>query len=689
MSSKPSRNRAIAPRTPKRSTKALPPPTPSEAAFEAAFAALTGTAVEVARANVADTELDSFVERAFAKSAEYARDRYASIGGATTFHSKVAGVSFEGRQDVIGGLHAGAELELKREPENEFDSNAIGVYYGRLKLGFIKKAIAAHIAPLIDGGERYRAQIASLTGGDEKHRGVNIFVERDVSAVLAKRERTHEFARAQWDSSTSSEQTSDRIRAALIGDAQPHEAQRAVLERMGRGKNTLALLGTGRGKSFCFQFIAAMRALAGHGKTLVVYPLRALANDQYEGLTRKLDPLGLRVYRANGAIGSEEREELFAALRDGAWDVVLATPEFLEFHRDAFGGASAPQLLVVDEAHHLFESRHRPAYAHFPETVARLGNPQVLALTATADEAFRKIVEDLEITAWVIDPTVRENLSVVDARNTADKDQYLADLFTSIGKGTLRQAQGQKGIIYTNSRSGASNVAQALRKKLGNEVMFYHAGMPTNDRHDVERYFREGALRVVVATSAFGEGIDLPDIRNVVLYHLNFDFAEFNQQAGRAGRDGAPAAVHLLYGDKDRGLNEYLIDIDAPTLPTLRAIYRGLRNLARNDIIRSSYPDLAATLDLDKVRDRTIGAALRIFEDSGLVEIGEDDDGRYVRLLEVTGKVDMEQNERFAEGQATRESFDSFAKMALTAPAQTLERIINRPIYPSRVELVR
>ncbi|HTU82791.1 MAG TPA: hypothetical protein VMF61_11715, partial [Candidatus Acidoferrales bacterium] len=167
----------------------------------------------------------------------------------------------------------------------------------------------------------------------------------------------------------------------------------------------------------------------------------------------------------------------------------------------------------------------------------------------------------------------------------------------------------------------------------------------------------------------------------------NFDFAEFNQQAGRAGRDGAPAAIHLLYGESDRGLNEYLIDVDSPTIATLRAVYRGMKAIARNGMVRGGNADIAGTLDLDRVLDRTIAAALRIFTDSGLVDVGEDDEGRYVAFRSVGGKVDMERNERYAEGQAIRESFRDFADMALTAPAETLERIVNRPIYPSRVEL--
>jgi single-stranded-DNA-specific exonuclease len=651
---------------------ALPRPTPSEAAFERAFAALDESAPrEEAKVN----ESDAFVERVFSSSESYLRDPYSTIGDATVFNSKLVGVSFEGRQDVISGLKIGLDLDLVREPGNEHDLNAIAVRYGNLQLGYIRRGIAAHLAPRIDAGARYRARISSLTGGGDRHRGVNIVVERDGAAAAVPR-RTG--ARADWDASVGD--AAERVRHALIGDARPHDAQLAVLERLDRGLNTLAVFGTGRGKSFCFQFTAAMRSLAGAAKTLVIYPLRALANDQYEAMMRRLDPLGLRVFRANGSIPADEREDLFEALREGAWDLILATPEFLEFHRSAFSGASEPSFVVVDEAHHVYDSTHRPAYAHLGATIASLGQAQILALTATAgDEAFKRIVSELRIEAWTIDPTVRDNLSVVDAREIKDKTGYLRELF----------AGGEKGIVYCNSRSEATKVAQDLRKELGNTVMFYHAGMPSAERHETERLFREGVLRVVVATSAFGEGVDLPDVRHVALYHLNFDFTEFNQQAGRAGRDGALAQIHLLYGDADRRLNEFLIDLDAPTLPVLRAIYRGLRGLTRDGLLRGGNADLAGILDLDKVRDRTIGAALRIFSDSELIDVGEDDEGRYVRFLPVDGKVDMERNERFAEGEATRESFKEFCELALRSSAKALELIINRPIYPSRVDLRR
>ena len=140
--------------------KNLPAPTASEAAFEA----LLRSFEEPSTASV-PSAADAFVERVFAKGDEYLHDTYATIADAARFHTKLAGVSFEGRQDVIAGLQAGAPLELRRQADNPHDSNAIAVHYGQLQLGFFNKRLAAHIAPLMDAGARYGARVASLTGG--------------------------------------------------------------------------------------------------------------------------------------------------------------------------------------------------------------------------------------------------------------------------------------------------------------------------------------------------------------------------------------------------------------------------------------------------------------------------------------------------------------------------------------------
>jgi len=408
--------------------------------------------------------------------------------------------------------------------------------------------------------------------------------------------------------------------------------------------------------------------------------LRALANDQPAALARRLAGFGLRIHRANGAIDGDERAALETALEDGSWDIILATPEFATYHRDVFArSCNHPGLVVVDEAHHVFESRHRAAYGSLGELVASLGTPQVLALTATAnEESFREIRRALRIESWVIDPTIRENLHVVDARNTKDKFAYLRDALEGDGK----------AIVYCNSRQEATKLAAKLRAGFGPSVAFYHAGVPTAQRAEVENYFRDGKIRLVVATSAFGEGIDLPDVRDVVLYHLNFNFTEFNQQAGRAGRDGVEARIHLLYGDADRKINDFIIARGAPSLALLRELYRGMRGLASDDLLRMTHEDIARTLDLDMADGSTVSAAVRIFVEGGIVETGTDDDGRFVRFVDVPGKIDLTQTTRFAEGEAERENFDRFCELALGADAQSLEQIINRPIYPDRVALL-
>jgi single-stranded-DNA-specific exonuclease len=663
--------------------KKLPPPTPSEAAFERLLAEDSHVSTHVSTPDVTltlrqaqgdkskgePTGADAFLDGLYARSREYLdRDPYATIGEASGFNTKVVGVTFEGRQDVVGGVREGAALELRRDPGNVYDPNAIGVWFGALQLGFLRREIALRVAPNIDGGERYTAEVTAVTGGGTRSVGINVYVTRERDAV--RRPAADRGAVRRED-----------VLHALIGERPLREAQRAVLERLDAGRNTLAVLGTGRGKSLCFQYPAAVRALESGQKTVVLYPLRALANDQYEALIRRLEPLGIRIHRANGAIEAGERAALNDALESGDWDVICATPEFVQYHLDRFrGDASRPSLIVVDEAHHLSESTHRPAYQRVGESIAALGNPQVLALTATAgEEAFARIRAALRIDAWVIDPTVRDNLHVVDARGTTNKLAYIERVVRD----------GAKAIVYCNSRLEATRTAEKLHGLAGAGIAFYHAGVASAERAQVERYFREGAIRVVVATSAFGEGIDLPDVRHVFLYHLNFDFTEFNQQAGRAGRDGADASIHLLFGEKDRHINDFIIERAAPTLETLRRLYAAMKRLTSDGTLRMTYADIASTLDFDRVDGSTVSGAARIFADAGLVALGDDDDGRFVRFLPVSGKVDLTATERYAEGEAERDAFARFCDVALTARPEVLESLVDRPIYPSGVDLLR
>jgi single-stranded-DNA-specific exonuclease len=630
--------------------------------------------VTPAQPEVATDPAREILDALFENSKRYlSREPYAGIESSNAFNTKAVGTSFEGRQEIVGGLQPGQTVELVREPGNPVDPNAIAVRFGALQVGFLRKEIAKRLAANIDAGERYEARISDVTGGrDGKHFGLNLYVRR-LRPIVPAAERA----------AVTGAPDVAAIAQALIGDYPIRDAQRAVIDRVRDGANTLAIMGTGRGKSFCFQLPAAERALRERRKTLVFYPLRALANDQFSALTRRLAAFGLRILRANGGIDDDERVALDAALATGAWDMILLTPEFAEYHRDTFlRDCNRPSLVVIDEAHHLFESRHRPAYGTLPALIEALGAPTVLGLTATAGrEAFAHVRRALGIERWVVDATVRENLEVVDARGgtTNARLAHIVDTMDAAGK----------AIVYCNSRSEATKLAERLRVPCNGSVAFYHAGVPTPERGEVERLFREGAVRAVVATSAFGEGIDLPDVRDVYLYHLNFNFTEFNQQAGRAGRDGKPARIHLLFDAGDRRLNEYIIDRSAPTLATLRSLYRGMRSLAADNVLRMTYEDVARTLELERVTGESVGASVHIFEEAGLIATGRDDDGRFVRFDPNPQRVDLTQTTRYAEGEAEREAFARFSQLALDAQADVLQRIVNRPIYPDDVPLLR
>jgi single-stranded-DNA-specific exonuclease len=293
---------------PRTRTKPLPLPTASEAAFERLVATFGRPQAAI------PSPAAAFLAELYAKQAEYReRDRFDSIGESFGFNTKIVGVTFEGRQDLIAGLQPGQELELVRQPDNAFDANAVAVHFGRLQLGFVRKQIAARIASNIDAGERYRAEVRHITGGGTRSVGVNIWVTRERSQPVRAPAAT--AARAQ----------AADVQRALLGDRPLRDAQHAVLERVRAGHNTLAVLGTGRGKSLCFQLPAATAALEHGAKTIVLYPLRALANDQYEALIRRLEPLGLRIFRANGAIDVTERAALMDALESGTWDIVCTS----------------------------------------------------------------------------------------------------------------------------------------------------------------------------------------------------------------------------------------------------------------------------------------------------------------------------------------------------------------------------
>jgi len=209
-------------------------------------------------------------------------------------------------------------------------------------------------------------------------------------------------------------------------------------------------------------------------------------------------------------------------------------------------------------------------------------------------------------------------------------------------------------------------------------------------RHAVERAFRDGELTVVVATSAFGEGVDIPDVRHVVLYHMPFGAVEFNQMCGRCGRDGEPATVHLVFGAKDARLNRTILESTAPDRDELAALYVVLRRLANERAtIETTNAELAELVrevrPKTSLNDRGVSAGLGVFRELGLVASEGSGAYRTLALLPAPGeRLDLASSVRYAEGRDEIDEFESFREWALTASADELLEAFNRPILPKQ-----
>ena len=633
------------------------------------------------------TEKNNFIDELFRDAVTSLNDDYyRDIGTKEEFYTKIAGVTFGNRQEVAAHLVEGQRLYLVREPDNPHDANAIRVEtVSGIQAGYLNARLARHFAPLLDCGERYDTYVSQVTGGADRNYGVNIIIQK--TREETREQLTEKLASMREElSALDDENLLDRIRQALLGEWPYRDKQKEAVRYLLQGCNTLAIFGTGRGKSAVFQTAAAFKAIRSREITVIVYPLRALVNDQFENMSVKLERLGLRVFKGNGSISEMERAQLFAALEAEETDVLLTTPEFVLHHMLRLQQMTRKTgLFVVDESHHIGMSSmaHRPIYRRLGEIAASLGNPPVLAVTATADqEVAGEIIHTLGVEKVVIDPHVRTNLQLIDQRGCPEKNSYLKQVVST----------GSKCIIYVNSRLQAVELAAMLRESLpdmAGKIVFYHAGMSSVQRNAIEQMFRTGEITAVVSTSAFGEGIDIPDIRHILVFHLNFNFTEFNQQCGRCGRDGQKAQIHLLCGKRDAAINSFILDASSPDRDTLAKLFVVLRELAeKSQPVSASNEEIAGILKdagIKYARPNLVSACLGILEELRLIRRESVGRAREIYLESVPNKkVDLESSLRFLEGQEEKQAFQEFEEGFFSASSDELLCLINRPIYPEK-----
>jgi ATP-dependent DNA helicase RecQ len=404
-----------------------------------------------------------------------------------------------------------------------------------------------------------------------------------------------------------------RALADVFGFDELRPGQAEIIAEILDGQPVVAVMPTGAGKSLCYQLPAIVLGERG-GVTLVVSPLIALMKDQVDVLTAR----GVSAVALTSAQSPEQQRDTLEGLRAGMFTLVYIAPERLRSPRfvdalRAMGDRLA--LVAIDEAHCISEWGHdfRPDYRRIGELVRALRPPRVAAFTATATPEVRAdIAEQLAMTSPRIHVRGfdRPNLSytVERVRGIEDKSSRLIEL--------ARKRDGGVALVYAATRKNAEKYGEVLQRA-GMRARVYHAGLDDRSRDDAQDVFMAGKLDAIVATNAFGMGIDKGDIRVVVHADIPRSPEAYYQECGRGGRDGRATRCTLLFGAGDVRLQEFLIDASYPGTEVLRGLWKLLKEQPELGTADGADERLGKHLP-GTPHASAVGTALRLLERHGL-----------------------------------------------------------------------
>ncbi len=399
--------------------------------------------------------------------------------------------------------------------------------------------------------------------------------------------------------------TLKRLLRQRFGLAAFRPGQEEVIRNVIAGVDTLAVMPTGAGKSLCYQ----LPGLLLPGTTVVVSPLIALMNDQAD----KLDEAGVDSALVNSTLRAADEADTMERIATQASEMVFVTPERLGTREVLEQLQRNPiDVFVIDEAHCISQWGHdfRPAFLEIVNALAALGDPPVLALTATAtpevaDDIRRQLrrPQMAVVNASIYRPNLHYSVKQV-----TNEDEKLAAL-----EHALERVRGTR-LVYT----ATVQAAEALHNRLqaaGHDALLYHGRMRAKDRRDSQDRFMAAGDAVMVATNAFGMGIDKPDVRAVIHYPMPATLEAYYQESGRAGRDGAPAMCRLLFDASDKRIQTFFMSGRYPDADDIARAWRLLVESEGRALAAPDIPRMAGKGGVAKMR-----VALKALSDAGLVD---------------------------------------------------------------------